>query len=242
MKEKKGTIYEHLTELRRVFVISIAAFVICTLLCYFLWRHELVGLVFNPIRKIGTNIVIIGVTEGFMIQLKLCCVAGLLMASPVILSQIIYFILPALYKKEKKILFFFLFFSIVLFCLGVLLGYYFVLGIGLRVFLVDYNQEFGTMIAAGKYVTFFNGFLLPFGITFQFPLLSFALTKMGILNPAKLRKKRGYAILLIFVVAAIVTPPDVVSQVLLSLPMMVLYEVSIGASYIAGRKEIVHEE
>lgn len=193
--------------------------------------------VFGPIRQLGKDVVILGVAEGFMIQLKLACAGGIVMASPVILWQVICFILPALYQREKKAFFICFFASLILFIAGIGLGYGIVLKLGLHTFLFDYNKGFQSMISASRYLSFFLYFILPFGLIFQIPLLTCFLSRIGLISPRFLRHNRGYAVLVILVIAAVLTPPDVISQILLALPMVLLYEISILLSVLVERKK-----
>lgn len=242
MKEKKETIYDHLTELRRVIIISSLAFFVGMLFCYFFLNGPLMRIVFGPIRQIGKDVVIIGVAEGFMIQIKLACAGGIIIASPVILWQVICFILPALYRQEKKAFFIYFFTSLVLFIAGILMGYLFVLRFGLHAFLIDYDKGFVTMISASRYVSFFVYFLLPFGLIFQIPLLTYFLSLLGVITPGFLRHNRSYAVIIILIVAAVITPPDVISQIMIAVPMIILYEISIVLAVLVYRKKKEKQE
>lgn len=235
--EKKETIFEHLQELRHVIIICLIAFFFGMLGCYFFLMKPLMSIVFNPIRELGKDVVLIGVAEGFMIQLKLACTGGIIIASPVILWQIICFVLPALYRNEKKAFFIYFGTSLVMFISGILLGYLFVLKFGLHAFLIDYNKGFKTMISASRYLSFFVYFLLPFGLIFQIPLLTYFLSCLGVVTPRFLRRNRGYAVLVILIIAAVITPPDVLSQILLTIPMILLYEISILLAVFVDRNK-----
>lgn len=237
MEQKKETIIEHLQELRHAIIISLLAFLLGVIICYFFLMEPMMAIVFGPIRQLGKDVVILGVAEGFMIQIKLACAGGIIMASPVILWQIICFVMPALYKQEKEAFFIYFFTSLLLFIAGIILGYLFVLKIGLHTFLIDYNKGFKTMISASRYISFFTYFLLPFGLIFQIPLLTYFLSMLGVITPGFLRRNRSYAILVILIVAAVLTPPDVLSQILLTLPMVFLYEISILLSVLVDRKK-----
>lgn len=237
MHEKKESIIEHLQDLRRVLIISILAIILGMICCYFYLREPLMTLVFGPIRNLGKDVVLIGVAEGFFIQLKLACIGGIIIVSPVLFWQIISFILPALYRHEKKTFFIYLFISLLLFIIGITLGYLFVLKYGLHAFLIDYSRGFQTMISASKYLSFIFSFILPFGLIFQIPLATIFLSRLGILTPGLLRRKRGYAIVAIFIIAAVITPPDILSQVILALPMILLYEASILLSVLVYKKK-----
>lgn len=237
MEEKKETIFEHLQELRRVIIISMMAFLIGVICCYFFWMKPMMVIAFSPIRNLGKDVVLIGVAEGFLIQLKLACMGGFIIASPIILWQLIYFILPALYKNERKAFFIYFFASLNLFIAGIILGYLFIMKFGLHVFLFDYAKGFRTMISASRYLSFLSAFLLPFGLIFQIPLLTYFLSWLGVITPKFLRHNRGYAVLIILIVAAVLTPPDVLSQIMLALPMILLYEISILLASLVDRKK-----
>lgn len=235
--EKKATIIEHLQELRRVIIISMLAIIIGMTGSFLFFREPLMTVVFNPIHHIGKELVIIGVAEGFLVQLKLACVGGIIIASPIILWQIMGFILPALYSHERKVFLVSFFIALFLFIAGVIFGYRFVIEFGLRTFLFDFAQDLTTMISASRYVSFFISFLLPFGLIFEIPLVIYLMSRLGLITSDLLRRKRGYAVLGIFILAAVLTPPDVLSQIMLALPMLLLYEISIVLTVMVERKK-----
>jgi len=237
MEDKKATIYEHLQELRRVIIISMVASFIGIAVSYLFLRETLMAVVFGPYRNLGKELVIIGVAEGFLVQLKLACVGGILIASPIIIWQVMSFILPALYNNEKRVFLVSFFVALFLFIAGVTFGYKFVFGLGLSMFLLDFTQGLTAMISASRYLSFFISFLLPFGLIFQIPLVTYLLSRLGLISPSFLRSKRGYAVLVIFILAAILTPPDVLSQILLALPMLLLYEISILLAVLVDKKK-----
>lgn len=237
MEDKKATIYEHLQELRRVIIISMTASFLGITVSYLFLREPLMAVVFGPYRSLGKELVIIGVAEGFLVQLKLACVGGILLAGPIIIWQVMSFILPALYSNEKKVFLISFFASLLLFIAGVTFGYKFVIELGLHMFLLDFTQGLTAMISASRYLSFFISFLLPFGLIFQIPLVTYLLTRLGFITPKLLRRKRGYAVLVIFILAAVLTPPDVLSQILLALPMLLLYEASILLAVLVDRKK-----
>lgn len=227
METKKLSLLEHLTELRRRLIISLVALFLGMLFSFTFLQDLLFNLVNNPLRKLGLELVALSVTEGFLLQLKIAVLGGLLISSPIILWQIIAFVLPALYENERKIGGFLFVSGLCLFVLGIIFAYQVVLELGLRFLLIEFGAGLIPFLSASKYLSFLLGFLVPFGLVFEIPLVVYLLTKAGILTPQILRKKRRYVILLIFILAAFLTPPDVFSQILLALPMLVLYEVSI---------------
>ncbi len=130
-----------------------------------------------------------------------------------------------------------IFSCIFLFVAGIAFGYFFVLRLGLRALLFTFSGGFNPLISAANYVSFVLSFLIPFGLVFEIPLFVYFLTKAGIVNPVLLRSKRKYVILIILILAAMLTPPDIISQLFLALPMMLLYEISIEiSSHVYKRK------
>jgi sec-independent protein translocase protein TatC len=147
------------------------------------------------------------------------------------------FVLPAFYQHERKIFWVSFFSSLILFIVGILFGYMLVLELGLRILLFEFTEGLTVMISAGRYLSFFSSFLLPFGIFFQLPLAAYLLSRLGIITASMLRKKRSYVVLAIFLLAAFLSPGgDVFSQVLFALPMLLLYEVSIILTAILSKK------
>jgi len=167
----------------------------------------------------------------------LALVCGLLLACPVIFSQIWRFVAPGLFKHEKKILIPFSFLSSVCFIGGAAFGYFVVFPPAFR-FLVGYNNEFLTSLpAVSEYFSLATRLLLAFGVIFEMPIFMVFLSKVGIVNVGFLNRNRKYAILVNFVIAAILTPtPDIVNQMMMGVPLMILYEISVVAVWLFGRK------
>lgn len=238
MSEKEESMVEHLGELRKVLIISILAILVGTIVAYSMYLNQIMDIIVGPLKSLGKELVFLGVTEGFFTKLKIAIFAGVIFASPVILWQILRFIFPALYSNEKKIFLFMLIVGIGLFVGGITFGYTFVLELGLKVLLINFSEGLTPMIAVSKYVSFVISFLLPFGLIFEIPLVTLFLTKLGIITPAFLRKKRKYVILIMFVLAAVLSPgPDIIAQLFLALPMVLLYEISIIISALLYRKK-----
>jgi sec-independent protein translocase protein TatC len=238
MSEKTAPLTEHLEELRKVLIKSFIAILVGTIVSYGFLLDRIMEIVVGPLKKLGQELVFLGVTEGFFTQLKVAFFAGIILASPIVIWQILSFILPALYSHEKKMFFPLFFFGIVLFAGGIVFGYIFVLELGLRILLINFSGGLTPMISVSKYVSFVISFLLPFGIVFEIPIITYFLTKMGFVTPQYLRKNRRYVILIMFVIAAVLSPgPDVIAQLFLALPMIVLYEFSIIISAILYSKK-----
>jgi sec-independent protein translocase protein TatC len=231
MKDKKLTLIEHLEELRRRLLIALLAITIGTTLCFIYWQEFIRKIIMAPLDSLIKNLYILSVTEGFIVQLKTAFIGGLIIASPVVLWQIVAFLMPALYKKERKIFLAVFISSLLLFILGIVFAYKFVLGVGLRYLLVNFSVGLTPMISAAKYISFVINFLFPFGIVFEIPVVTAILTKSGLITPEYLKTKWRYIILIIFIIAAILTPTtDILSQVLLAIPMAALYLISIAVS------------
>jgi sec-independent protein translocase protein TatC len=170
--------------------------------------------------------------------MKVSFFAALIITSPFILYQIWKFIAPGLLPKEKQYVVPFVISSSVLFVGGVLFGYFVALPPAFEFFVSFNNQYLQAMLSFKDYLSLFVTFLLGFGLSFELPIFIFFLTKLGIVNPQILSKQRRYAILVIFIVAAILTPsPDALSQILMAIPLMFLYEVSIFVSRFAQKKK-----
>jgi sec-independent protein translocase protein TatC len=183
-----------------------------------------------------------GLTEAFFVYMKLAFFASLIITCPFIIYQIWKFISPALHSTEKKYVLPFVFFSTLLFVSGVLFGYFIALPPAFEFFVSFNNRYLQSMISFSDYISLFVTFLLGFGLSFELPVFIFFLAKLGIVNAQMLSKQRKYAILVIFIVAAILTPsPDALSQILMAIPLMFLYELSIFISKFAGKKKVDSE-
>ncbi|MGI6224872.1 MAG: twin-arginine translocase subunit TatC [Peptococcales bacterium] len=237
MSEKTAPLTEHLEDLRKVLIRTFIAVFLGTAVSYGVFLDRAMSIVVGPLNRLNQELVFLTVTEGFFTHLKVAFFAGIILASPVIIWQILSFVLPALYSHEKRVFFPLFFLGILLFISGIAFAYLFVLELGLKFLLINFSGGLTPMISVSKYVSFVITFLLPFGIVFEIPLVAYFLTRMGIVTPQYLRQKRRYVIFIIFVLAAILTPPDIISQILLAFPMLVLYEISIIISALLYRKK-----
>lgn len=235
--DPKLTLTTHLLELRRRLIISLAALFLGMGICFFWGQEILFQLLMSPLEKINHELVLIAVTEGFQIQLKMAFLGGMFLSLPVLLWQSIAFVLPALYSGERKVFWPLFISSLFLFLLGIIFAYTVVLDLAIEFLLLDFNAGLNSMLSAAKYLSFVVAFLVPFGFIFEIPVMVLILTKMKVISPAQLRKKRRYVIVAIFILAAILTPPDVISQVFLALPMLVLYELSIIVSALVFKRK-----
>ncbi|HKP90652.1 MAG TPA: twin-arginine translocase subunit TatC [Thermoleophilaceae bacterium] len=230
--EDRLSLVEHLDELRTRLVIAAGAFMVALGLCF--WQnHELLKIVNDPLGK--RQPITLGVTEPFMTTLTVSAYAALLIAMPVILYEIYAFVLPAFSPGERKVALPLLLMVPFLFIAGVVFAYFVVIPAALR-FLLHFNEsQFNLQIRARDYYSFFHLTLLAGGIVFQLPVFLLGLVKMGITTPAKLRKNRRYAVLVIAVVAAALPGVDPISMLIEMVPLLVLYEASILLASFLGR-------
>lgn len=175
--------------------------------------------------------------EALVTKFKVALLAGMIIASPVVIWEFWGFIKPALYPQEKRKFRLLFVLALLLFLTGVVFCYFAVYSLAVDFFLVAGDSLATPMLSIDKYVSFLFGFLVPFGVAFQLPVVLYLTTRVGLTTPDMLRSKRKYVILAIFVLAAILTPPDVVSQVALGLPMCGLYEIGILVSRCTKARE-----
>ena len=231
----------HLEELRKRLIICCVAIGIGVVIAYG-FKEKLFEILTLPLvreMRPGDKLIFTGLTEAFFTYMKVSFLAGIMLASPVIIYQFWAFVGPGLYQKERRyfvpivLLSAFFFFGGSLFCFFVVFPFAFKFFLS---FATDVIQPLPSM---NEYLSFASVTMLAFGLVFELPLVIVFLARIGIVTVDFLRKNRKYAILLIFVVAAILTPgPDVVSQVLMAIPLMFLYEISIvGAIFLGKKKE-----
>ena len=230
MNEEVSSLLSHFKALRRAVVISVEAVLIGFAGIYLFAIDALMSFIVTPIKARGIEIIYTAMSEAFVTKLKVSFVAGAILASPVIIWQFWSFIRPALYPSEKKMFKLIFTAALGLFLLGVAFCYGAVYMIAVDFFLVAGDNLARPMLSLDKYVSFLFGFILPFGAAFQLPIVLYITTKLGWTNYELLASKRKYVILAVFTIAAILTPPDVVSQIALGIPMVILYEVGVQVS------------
>ena len=218
------SVVDHLDELRMRLVVSIVAIVIGTLVSYY-YVEDILQILVAPAGKLYYT----KPTEAFFTYMKISLVAGCIVSSPIWFYQMWAFIVPALSKGEKKVTFMVVPAAVTLFVAGVLFSYYLVLPMAIQFFIGFGTDELQPLFSIGQYIDFVIAFILPFGITFELPLILIALGVIGILSSARLRQYRKMFILVAFVVGAAISPtPDMLSQTMIAGPMILLYEISYG--------------
>lgn len=238
MSDAKMPLTAHLEELRWRLVKSFAFITVAFAGCYYFAEglfvfltHPLVALEQGPVTLIGT-----GVVEAFFTKLKVSLIASIFVASPALLYQAWAFIAPGLYEHEKKYVVPFVVFGTFFFIAGAAFCYTMVFPVGFAFFIEEY-KSIGVQpsLRISEYLSFSARMLLAFGVTFELPVVSFFLARMGVITHRTLLTYMRYAIVIIFIVAAVLTPgPDVASQLLMAGPLLALYLLSIGVAYVFG--------
>jgi len=227
--EKVMPFLDHLEELRQRLLKCILAVFSLSIISY-IFSKQIMAILLRPFPR-NEKLIFLSPQEGFMIYITISLFAGLILSLPVIFYQLWKFVRPGLYEKERKYTIRIVFFSMLFFMLGALFCYFVVIPYGLNFLLSFAGDQLTPTIQIKEYLKFITLLILVFGIVFELPLLSFFLTKLGLITPQFLRTKRRYGIVAIFIAAAVLTPTtDIISQLLLAVPLMVLYEISIWVS------------
>ncbi len=234
---------EHLAELRKRLMIAALSWLVAFLACYS-YGEVLFEYISTPVRQAlpeGSSLVFINATEPFFTILKVSALAGLVVAFPIIIWQVWSFISPALYGHEKRLAIPFVFFSSLCFGTGTYFGFTLVFPM-IFSFLVTYGTNVGginAMLSMGAYLTLASRLLIAFGLVFELPIVIFFLARLGIVDHKWLAKNRKFALLLAFVMGAVLTPPDIFSQASIALPFIVLYEIGIIVARLFGKEKVV---
>ena len=237
--EKPMGLLDHLNEMRwrlvRCFIAAAVGFCLC-----WAFVEPIFSILVKPLLAAlpeGGNAIYTSMPEAFFIRMFVAFVAGLFVASPFIFYQIWAFISPGLYEEEKLFIVPVAVISAIFFVGGALFCYYIVFPFAFQFFMSYSTDQIQVTPRISDYVDFVLKLLVAFGVIFEMPLFSFFLARMGVLTAARMRQARRYAILGIFIVAAILTPPDVVSQLLMAVPMLILYEFSVLVAATFGKRD-----
>lgn len=237
--EKSMSLLDHLNEMRWRLVRCLIAAAVGFCVCW-AFVEPIFAVLVKPLLAVlpdGGNAMYSTMPEAFFIRMFVACIAGVFLASPVIFYQIWAFISPGLYEEEKLFIVPVAIISAVFFVGGALFCYYIVFPFAFQFFMSYNTEQIRVMPRISDYVDFVLKLLIAFGLIFEMPLFAFFLSRMGVLTAAMMRRARRYAILGIFIVAAILTPPDVLSQLLMAVPMLVLYEISVIVAAVFGKKK-----
>lgn len=211
---------KHLEELRNRIIRSLQAIAVGSVISYF-YIEQIIEYLTKPAGKLYY----MQPAEAFFTYLKVAILSGFLLALPVVFYHVWRFFLPALTRKERAVLAILVPISVLLFFLGLAFSFYLVLPIGIKFFIGFTTDNLQALFSIEKYFDFLITFVLPFGFVFELPLIITILGKMGIVTSEFLKKYQGIVIFSTFVIGAVVTPPDVISQCMLAVPMIALYEV-----------------
>lgn len=240
---EKQPFLSHLEELRKRLIACAIVIGIGFAISY-AFSERLFQLLIEPLRAVmpeDSHLIFTGLPEMFLTYLKVALVTGVLVAAPFLFYELWMFVAPGLYRNEKRLAVPFVVSSSILFVGGALFGYLVVFPLGFK-FFIGFSSEYVKALPSVKqYFSFSLKLLLAFGIVFELPVVIFFLTKLGLVTPELLKRKRKYAILLAFVTSAILTPPDVITQCMMAGPLIVLYEIGIFIARLARRKDVEDE-
>ncbi|MDQ6894359.1 MAG: twin-arginine translocase subunit TatC [Acidobacteriota bacterium] len=233
--------FDHLEEFRKRLIVCLIAVFVAFLACWN-WAPQIFDFIAAPLRRVlpaGQNLSYTTMTEPFLMYFRVAMYAGIILSSPVILWQVWLFIAPALYRKERRYVWPFVVFGVLFFVGGCAFAYY-VAFPGVVAFLVgNVGSHFNAVITINEYLSTASKLILGLGACFETPILIFFLARMGVVTPRWLMAKFKYAILVIFIIAAIITPtPDVATQCVFAFPMIALYLLGVGVAWLFRKRDI----
>ncbi len=237
----KMPLLDHLIELRSRLLKSLVAIAACFGVSLYFAR-PIFGILVHPLLKAGQGkLIYTQLFEAFFVEIKVALFAAMMLAFPVIATQLWKFVAPGLYRKERRALLPFIFATPVLFAIGASFAYFVTVPLALK-FLLGYQGTVGgvtqeALPSVGNYLSFIMQFIMAFGIAFLLPILLMLIERAGLVTREQLISARRYTIVAAFAIAAVATPPDILSQFLLAVPLILLYELSIFAIWFTRRRE-----
>jgi sec-independent protein translocase protein TatC len=243
-KTARMSFFEHLEDLRSRLLRAVLAVVAGFIVCVF-FSHDLYEFISSPLMKLlpeGSSLVFIDPTEAFFMYLKVSFLGAVLLSIPYVLYQLWKFIAPGLYQKERRLAIPFVVVSTLLFYIGACFAYFLVFPVVFKFFLSFQTDTLQPMLSIKAYVSLVTKLMLAFGVIFETPIIIVFLGLLGIVNTSMLRKGRRYFIVIAFVIGAFLSPPDVASQIMMGLPLLVLYEASIHVLSIIEKRRKKREE
>lgn len=239
MSNEKQPFLTHLEELRNRLIVCAIAIGIGFVISY-IFSKQLFSFLILPLTEVlpaDSHLIFTNLPEMFIAYIKVALIAGIILAIPVIFYELWMFLAPALYRREKGYLIPFVLFSSILFLVGSLFGYFVVFPYGFKFFIGFATEDIQALPSVKQYFSFTIRLLLAFGVVFELPVVVFFMTKIGLITPDSMKRFRKFAILSSFILSAILTPPDVATQIMMALPIIILYEVSILISKGIYRKK-----
>jgi sec-independent protein translocase protein TatC len=236
--DERLSFFEHLAELRKRILWSVVAVGLGFLLTF----HFSDRIIKFLARPLPVKLAFMTPTEAFWVNMKVAMIAGLFLALPVVLYQVWAFVSPGLYKHERRYALPFVIIGTIFFAMGVAFAVLVVIPFALKFLLTYKTEDLTPVLSINSYVDFVLKFTLAFGVVFELPLAITLASRMGVVTPQFLAKNRKYAILINFIIAAILTPtPDIFNQTLMAGPLIVLYEIGIIAARIFGKRKSAHD-
>ncbi len=235
------SLMEHLEELRKRILWSIIAVVAGFLLCW-AFAKQIAEFLARPIYRVlpeGERLIFLGLTDAFILYVKVALLAGVFLAAPVVLYQVWRFVAPGLYQRERGYAVPFIFFGTLFFVGGGMFAYFVAFPFAIE-FLLQMGSAFEPQITVDRYYRFLLYIIFGLGLMFELPIVIFFLARVGVVTPRFLMRHFRWAVLIIFVMAAVVTPtPDVVNLLLFAMPTIVLYLLGVGAAALVGRRDTI---
>lgn len=238
--QSRAPLLDHLIELRRRLLWCVAAVAVAFGICLYFARPIFAFLV-QPLLMAGQGrLIYTNIFEAFFVEIKVAFFAAIMVAFPIVAMQVWQFVAPGLYRNEKRAFLPFLFLTPLLFLIGASLAYFVAVPLALH-FLLGYQGNIGgvqqtALPGVGNYLDFVTKFIFGFGVAFLLPVLLMLMERAGIVTRAQLKAGRRYAIVAAFAIAAVLTPPDVVSQLTLAIPLVLLYEIALIAIWFTERR------